>query len=49
MNIYRTLIRLIMMYAAETMTLTIEDKEDVRIVERKMRRILEPAKNDESK
>ena len=46
MNIYKTIIRPVMMYAAETMTMTKKDEEDLRIVERKiLRTILGPIKD----
>lgn len=45
LNIYKVLIRPIMMYAAETMILSKKDEEDLRIIERKiMRSILGPVK-----
>ncbi|XP_057657852.1 uncharacterized protein LOC130894852 [Diorhabda carinulata] len=43
MRIYKTVIRPVMMYAAETMTMTKKQEEDLRIVERKiLRTILGP-------
>lgn len=45
MDIYKTIIRPVMMYAAETLTLTKREEEDLRIVERKvMRTILGPVR-----
>ena len=47
MKVYRTMIRPILLYAAETMTMTKRDEEDMRVMERKiMRAILGPIRLD---
>ena len=49
MKIYKTVIRPVMLYAAETMTMTKKDEEDLRITERKIiRTILGPVKVTEN-
>ena len=49
MKIYTTMIRPVLMYAAETMTMTEKDEEDLRIVERKIiRTILGLIKTDDN-
>ena len=46
-KVYRTMIRPILLYAAETMTMTKRDEEDMRVMERKiMRAILGPIRLD---
>lgn len=49
MRIYRTIIRPVLMYAGETMTMTKKDEEKLRVIERKiLRAILGPVKVSDS-